>query len=183
MYVKAVNDVIEKYPYSFGDLQAENPNTSFPEDPSDALLAEWDVYPVAPVAVPSYDAINQSVEQGAPVKVSGQWTQTWVVRPATAQEIADRTQALQSSIVAQTQSRLDTFARTRNYDGILSLCTYATSPTQKFADEGQYGITARDATWSKLYEILAEVQAGTRPMPSSYADIEPDLPPLAWPTP
>lgn len=181
MYVKAVNDVVQQYPYSLGNLQAENPNTSFPENPSDALLAEWDVYPVVPAAMPSYDGLTESVEQSNPVKVGGQWTQTWVVRPATAQEIADRTQALQNDVVAQTQNRLDAFAQTRNYDGILSLCTYATSPTQKFSEEGQYGVTSRDATWSKLYEILAEVQAGTRPMPSGYADIESELPPLVWP--
>lgn len=84
-------------------------------------------------------------------------------------------------VTAATQKRLDDFAKTRAYDGILSLCTYATSPTTKFSVEGQYGVTARDATWAKLYEILAEVQAGTRPMPGGYADIEAELPVLTWP--
>lgn len=88
---------------------------------------------------------------------------------------------IQASIVSATQQRLDDFARTRNYDGILSLCTYATSAVPKFQAEGQYGVTARDATWATLYQILAEVEAGTRPVPSGYADIEPDLPALAWP--
>jgi len=88
---------------------------------------------------------------------------------------------LQAEIVQATQQRLDDFARTRNYDGILSLCTYATSTVPKFQAEGQYGVTARDATWAALYQILAEVEAGARPVPSGYADIEPDLPALAWP--
>jgi hypothetical protein len=88
---------------------------------------------------------------------------------------------LQAEIVQATQQRLDAFARTRNYDGILSLCTYATSTVPKFQVEGQYGVTARDATWAKLYEILAEIEAGTRPVPSGYADIEPELPVLQWP--
>lgn len=88
---------------------------------------------------------------------------------------------LQTEIVTATQQRLDDFARTRNYDGILSLCTYATSTVQKFKAEGQYGVTARDATWAKLYEMLAEVEAGTRPMPTGFEDIEPELPVLAWP--
>ena len=88
---------------------------------------------------------------------------------------------LQSEIVSAAQQRLDDFARTRNYDGILSLCTYATSTVPKFQTEGKYGVTARDATWATLYEMLAEVEAGTRPVPSGYADIEPDLPALAWP--
>lgn len=88
---------------------------------------------------------------------------------------------LQAEIVAATQKRLDDFARTRSYDGILSACTYATSTVEKFKAEGQYCVEARDATWAKLYEILGEVEAGTRPMPSGYADIEPELPALAWP--
>jgi hypothetical protein len=88
---------------------------------------------------------------------------------------------IQEQIVTATQQRLDNFAKTRNYDGVLSLCTYASSPNPKFQAEGQYGVEARDATWSKLYEIMAEVEAGTRPMPTGYADIEPELPPLVWP--
>lgn len=88
---------------------------------------------------------------------------------------------LQQEVIAETQKRLDDFARTRNYDGILSLCTYATSTNVKFQTEGQYGVQARDNTWATLYEILDEVQSGTRPMPSSYADIEPELPVLSWP--
>lgn len=88
---------------------------------------------------------------------------------------------IQAEIVTATQKRLDDFAKTRNYDGILSVCTYAADLNPKFASEGQYCIDARGATWTKLYEILAEVEAGTRPMPSSYADIEFELPPLVWP--
>ena len=88
---------------------------------------------------------------------------------------------IQASIVTATQQRLDDFAKTRNYDGILSACTYATSTVLKFKTEGQYCVEARDATWAKLYEMLAEVEAGTRPMPSGYADIEPELPALVWP--
>jgi hypothetical protein len=94
---------------------------------------------------------------------------------------AEQAEQLQSQIVAATQDRLDAFAQTRNYGGILSACTYATSTTPKFAAEGQYCVEARDATWAKLYEMLDEVLAGTRPMPSGYADIEPELPVLEWP--
>jgi hypothetical protein len=98
-----------------------------------------------------------------------------------ADEMAKRQSGVQNQIVAATQNRLDDFARSRNYDGILSTCTYAASTVPKFAAEGQYCVGARDATWARLYEILAEVQAGTRPAPSGFADIEGDLPALVWP--
>jgi hypothetical protein len=89
---------------------------------------------------------------------------------------------IQASVVLATQARLDDFARTRAYDGILSACTYATSSIPKFADEGQAAVDARDSTWAVLYTIMAEVLAGTRPMPASFADVEPLLPALVWPT-
>lgn len=91
------------------------------------------------------------------------------------------TDAVKERIIQATQQRLDIFAKTRNYDGILSLCTYATSTNLKFKLEGQYGVEARDATWEKLYEILAEVETGTRPMPIGFKDIESELPILQWP--
>jgi hypothetical protein len=84
-------------------------------------------------------------------------------------------------ITEAVQDRLDNFARTRNYDNMLSACTYATSTIPKFQTEGQYCVNARDSTWAALYSILAEVQEGTRPLPSSYEDIEGDLPILTWP--
>ncbi len=94
---------------------------------------------------------------------------------------AEAAERLQASIVQSVQRRLDDFAKTRGYDGILSAATYATSTVPAFAAEGQYAVQVRDQTWATLYEILAQVQAGTRPAPASLADIEAELPALAWP--
>lgn len=81
---------------------------------------------------------------------------------------------------AAVQQRLDDFAKTRNYSGIMSACTYATSTVPKFKAEGQYAVEARDATWAKCYEVLAAVEAGSRPMPT-LDELLADLPVLAWP--
>ena len=78
------------------------------------------------------------------------------------------------------QQHLDTFARTRNYDGILSAATYATSQVPKFKAEGQYAVEARDATWAKCYEVLAAVEAGSRPIPTP-DELIAELPALVWP--
>ncbi|MDP1655725.1 MAG: hypothetical protein Q8L96_06480 [Hylemonella sp.] len=88
---------------------------------------------------------------------------------------------IEAAFTAAIQQRLDDFARTRNYDSILSACTYATSTVAKFKTEGQACVNLRDATWAAAYQILADVQAGDRPMPASIADIEADLPALEWP--
>lgn len=183
MYVLVKDGAVERYPFYLSDLKKAYPNTSFPASPSDEQLAEFNVFRVYGKPEPTYDHATQVLEYPPPVydAVTGKWTQTSYVRDKTPEELAASAAALRDSIVQATQQRLDDFARTRNYDGILSLCTYATSVVPKFQAEGQYGVTARDATWARLYEILAEVEAGTRPMPSGYAEIEPLLPVLEWP--
>lgn len=90
-------------------------------------------------------------------------------------------QRIKPLILEAVQARLDAFAKTRNYDNILSACTYATDIDATFSAEGQYCVSVRGATWRKLYEILDEVNAGIRPEPTCYADIEPELPTLNWP--
>jgi hypothetical protein len=182
MFVLVENGAVKRYPYSPTDAVRDNPQISFPAKPSDSAMAAVGAMRVYFTTQPT-PTQSEVVEEGAPVfsADSQRWEQQWIVRSKTPEELAAEAAALQSAIVEATQARLDDFARTRNYDGILSLCTYATSTVPKFQTEGQYGVEARDATWSKLYEVLAEVEAGTRPMPTGYADIEPELPVLAWP--
>ena len=181
MHALIINQQVEKYPYSIGQLRKDNPQVSFPKNPSDELLASFNVIRVQPTDFPAYDPMTQRIEGAQPVFSDGQWMQSWSVVPLTAEEIALEQQALQETIVSQTQQRLDDFARTRGYGGILSAATYATSTVPKFASEGQYCVEARDATWARLYAILAEVEAGQRPAPNGFADIENELPALVWP--
>ena len=84
------------------------------------------------------------------------------------------------AFTAAIQAHLDRFARTRNYDGIMSAATYATSTVPKFRAEGQYAVQARDLTWAKGYEIMDEVMSGARPMPT-FEEVLAELPALAWP--
>jgi len=95
---------------------------------------------------------------------------------------------LQEEFLASTKSRLtsaiqtmlDETARERGYDNILSLCTYATSPTVKFADEGQAAIKWRDEVWAKGYTILADVESGSRAIPT-VDELLAELPNFVWP--
>jgi hypothetical protein len=105
----------------------------------------------------------------------------WVAEGNTPLPAVVSLEHIQTDVVSKTQQRLDTFAGTRNYDSILSACTYITSSIPQFMAEAQYCVNARDATWASLYDLLTEVQTGTRPIPTGFADIEAYLPVLAWP--
>jgi hypothetical protein len=86
---------------------------------------------------------------------------------------------IEAEFTSRIQARLDDFARTRGYDGILSACTYAGSGVLKFEQEGRYAVQSRDATWDKAYELLAGYQAsGGVP---DWEEVEAALPVLAWP--
>lgn len=108
------------------------------------------------------------------VQTGAQAEHAWSPPPAPPVDMA-------AAVTIAVQQRLDEFARTRGYDGILSAATYATSSVPTFAAEGQYAVSARDAHWSKCYEIMAEVEAGTRPMPASVDEVLAEMPDLAWP--
>jgi hypothetical protein len=97
--------------------------------------------------------------------------------------MAEAGERLKTAIVTATEAQLNAFAATRGYDSILSASTYATSTVPQFAAEAAYCVGLRDATWATLYQMLAEVQAGTRPMPTSFEDIASELPTAtaAWP--
>lgn len=107
MLIKTSNAVIEKYPYSIGELRRDNPQTSFPAKPTDALLAEYGVFPVARTDIPDVD-YKKAVKEVDPVRQKArnedgtwkadsldtpeneawEWVQTWVVTDRTAEEIA-----------------------------------------------------------------------------------------------
>lgn len=97
MYALITNEVVEKYPYSIGDLLKDNPQTSFPSDPPMEMLAEWGVFPVQSVPRPDVD-YTKNVVESKPQLVNGMWTQVWVVSDASEEEVNQRTNEKAASI-------------------------------------------------------------------------------------
>lgn len=102
----------------------------------------------------------------------------WVALPGVS--IPPDPQAVFLQMQGAVQRHMDATAKQRGYDGILSLCTYATSSNPKFQAEGQTGVLWRDQCWQYGYDLLAAVQAGERPVPTE-AEVIAGLPAMVWP--
>jgi hypothetical protein len=84
-------------------------------------------------------------------------------------------------IVEEVQKRLDAFAQTRHYDGIVSLTGYATSKRAQRALEGQRGVDVRDNVWDLIYSYQDAIQSGATSVPRSFDEIEAIIAPqLTW---
>lgn len=100
-----------------------------------------------------------------------------------------------AALSAQIQKRLDDFAATRKYDNVISLAKYssltdeeiASLPANDQAAATRYRVECRHLlvkvaqTWAVSERILGDVLSSARPVPSSIADFEAELPVLAWP--
>lgn len=89
------NNEIVTYPYTFSNLQEENPYTNFGDNsdvmywfPQTALALEkgYQLVGVLATPQPSYDQLTQYVFEGTPAEIDGQWFQTWVVRTNTPEQ-------------------------------------------------------------------------------------------------
>lgn len=90
MLAKISNNTVAQYPYTFADLQADFPNTSFPADPDAETLAPFGAVIVAQASPPLTDHTEYAVEQD-PELVNGVWTQSWAVIPFTETEMVEKT--------------------------------------------------------------------------------------------
>ena len=90
MLAKIVNDVVQKYPYTIGQLRKDNHNVSFPKEPNDETLNAYNVFRVARVEKPE-EGHTQYVYETVPQKINGIWTQVWVVSDVDEGTLAQRT--------------------------------------------------------------------------------------------
>lgn len=107
MLVKVENNVVVAYPYSIGQLRQDNPNVSFPRQPTPETFADFGVYSVVFPEPPAYDPLTQRIDHSnEPVLVDGQWTITATVVALTPEQIeANRLASVPQSVTPR-QARL-----------------------------------------------------------------------------
>jgi hypothetical protein len=102
MYVLAPNQIVDKFPYSTNDLRKDNPQVSFPKNPSLDLLASYSVFPVVSTSA-QYDPDTQVVEQTGCVYNADRhrWQTAWTVRDKTVEELQAEADAYAAQVEAQ----------------------------------------------------------------------------------
>ena len=97
MYALITNGEVEKYPYSIGLLRKDNPNTSFPKTPKDAILVDYGVYPVMETN-PTVGADQKLVKSWTPELVSGEWVLNHQAVDITSEDVAERDGVIASNV-------------------------------------------------------------------------------------
>jgi len=106
LYAKVENGSIVQYPYEIDNLRKDNPGTSFPHTSMENANTRSN-YGVVEVAEESHPPDNSeqdgngvvtkysdTVIEGAPIKVNGDWKQVWEQTPKTESERNEQVRAL-----------------------------------------------------------------------------------------
>lgn len=99
MHIKIIDNNVSLYDIS--NLYQDHPNVSFPIDIPEKLLNEYNIYSIQQSNVPDIDQNTQIAEEDVPVQINGVWTQQWVVRDLTPEELKARV----PTIVTMRQAR------------------------------------------------------------------------------
>jgi hypothetical protein len=124
MYAKINNGQLQKYPYTLGMLRKDNPNVSFPKNPSDEAIAPFGVVRVAFTPRPEYDytkEFNVTAEQ-----VNGVWVEKWIATDVSAEEIDSRTNQKADEVRAERDSKLANSDWTQVADAPVDKAAWAT---------------------------------------------------------
>lgn len=186
-------------------IRLDNPNTSLPGFMSDAFIESLGYLSVYRPSVPDCTEVQYAVENGIEM-VEGiptikfnivdkfsdipEYTDpNGVVQPAITkaeQEIKyynDKAKAelkaVKDMFVNAIQNMLDSKAKEKGYDSIVSVCSYAGYENTFKAEGEAYGIW-RALCWQTGYLILANVEVGTRQMPT-VEEVLSELPELVLP--
>ena len=89
--------------------------------------------------------------------------------------------AIEALIGAAVDSHTNTVAVARGYTSIVSACSYVNSGNAAWKADAEAAIAWRDAVWAYVYQLQADVVAGTATVPELH-DLLKALPKIVWPS-
>jgi hypothetical protein len=142
-------------------------------------LAGYGWYPFVATTPPLYNLLTERVVATYSLN-AGKVVDSWQVVPLTTAEQVEIVRQVSVELGQAVKAHLNATVLARDYDSIVSACTYATSSVPSYQADGQACVNWRDAVWPAVYTILAEVQAGNRAIPTA-EELIAELPELVWP--
>ena len=119
------------------------------------------------VEVPKYDDEGNLIsEEKQEVRIVEKTIRRFKIVAIQVPSQEDLQKRIQKQLTNAVQRVLDSKAQELNYDSCLSVCSYVDTGVAKFDAEGRAFRAWRSAVWAKGYEILAQVQAGQRAIPT-----------------
>ena len=105
LLIKATGSTVEAYPYSLGMLRKDNPNTSFPKQPSSEDMAAFNVYPVTE-ANPTVGDGQRLAKTWTPTLSGSDWILDHQAVDLTSDEVAEATAVLAANMREERNKRL-----------------------------------------------------------------------------
>lgn len=179
MGVLIKDGVIVKYPCNDVDLRLARPDVSWPQVIDEETQREFGLWPVVATPRPT-ETLDTIVQELMPAQQDGQWVQQWASRPATADELAQRTANFVAECVAALDTHFDAKAHEKNYDNRITCMVRAgfAGPYQQEAIQFAQWV---DSCNAQAYAILQACQAGQRQPPASPEAFLAELPTFTWP--
>lgn len=145
----------------------------------------FNVFPLYATDPPTYDPLTQICIRDGCELVGDQWQYKWRVDDLPAEQVAiNQANAYTAKLAAfdaALTAHLDATAQSRRYDNRIT-CAVRAGYTGPFQAEGQAFAAWMDTCNAQAYQLLAEVQAGTRPLPDTTQALIDVLPAMVWPS-
>lgn len=195
MYIRITNGQPENY--TIGQLRKDNPNTSFPRQIPPATLEAYGMYPVFDTPQPATTELQTAVQSGYEQDAKGNWVKTWVVRDLYSDQLDENGAVIKSKAeqeqehldrIAQqkmqtykdaVQNLLDSTAREKGYDSIISMVSYTGSSKAKWNQEAAVALQWRDDCWNEsLVQMGNYIATGVEPDMDTFLA---SMPQPVWP--
>jgi len=167
MYAKQISG--EWQQYTLRQLRKDNPQVSFPAEPSDATLAEYGMYPVSTEAQPTYDPRYQRLTQAPLAEANGTVTRGWVIEeiPGTVERVKEEAYRRIVAICPEWKQRNLT----------AQAAQLAKKGETSWTPEEAAAWAAGEAIWNQIAAIRAasDVIEAMDPIPANFYDL-PDWP-------
>lgn len=177
--MKYIDIATGRYPVSSAAIREAFPSTSFPEHLDEADLSSFGFAPVRLSPRPVFDPMTHAVYEGEPELADGIYSQTWVIRAKTPEELSAAQTELLASYTSALDAHIDATAKADRWDNRITCVMRAGYPNQWQAKGIAFG-TWMDTCYALAYQIMADVQAGTRALPTIQEFIS-EMPVMEWP--